>query len=119
MSCRRYGALRRSLARRRPKPPLVAPLTRAFPPFAQTIGSDQVTSAIVPEIVSLSEDSQWRVRLAIIEQLPMLAKSIGASHFDSKLVPAVLVRGAPIAGRVGRRRLFLPLTPPLLRPSAR
>lgn len=51
-----------------------------------------MASAIVPEIVSLSEDPQWRVRLAIIDQLPMLAKSIGAAQFDAKLVPVMLVR---------------------------
>ncbi len=57
----------------------------------EVIGAEQVASALVPEIVALSEDPQWRVRLAIIDQLPMLAKNIGAVQFDSKLVPVVYV----------------------------
>ena len=52
---------------------------------------DQVASVLVPEIVAMARDPQWRVRLAIIERLPMLAKSLGPVAFDAKLTPACLV----------------------------
>jgi len=49
-----------------------------------------VSKAILPEIVALAEDPQWRVRLALIEQLPTLAKSIGSEQFDSLLTPLTM-----------------------------
>ena len=57
----------------------------------EVIGVDQVASVLVPEIVAMARDPQWRVRLAIIERLPMLAKSLGPVAFDAKLTPACLV----------------------------
>jgi len=35
--------------------------------------------------VQLAEDKQWRVRLAIIEYIPLLASQLGVSFFDEKL----------------------------------
>lgn len=39
----------------------------------------------MPAIVQLAEDKQWRVRLAIIEYIPLLAKQLGVEFFDEKL----------------------------------
>jgi serine/threonine-protein phosphatase 2A regulatory subunit A len=35
--------------------------------------------------VQLAEDKQWRVRLAIIEYIPLLASQLGVQFFDEKL----------------------------------
>jgi serine/threonine-protein phosphatase 2A regulatory subunit A len=35
--------------------------------------------------VQLAEDKQWRVRLAIIEYIPLLASQLGVKFFDEKL----------------------------------
>jgi serine/threonine-protein phosphatase 2A regulatory subunit A len=35
--------------------------------------------------VQLAEDKQWRVRLAIIEYVPLLASQLGVKFFDEKL----------------------------------
>jgi len=35
--------------------------------------------------VELAEDKQWRVRLAIIEYIPLLAKQLGVEFFDERL----------------------------------
>lgn len=35
--------------------------------------------------MQLAEDKQWRVRLAIIDYIPLLAKQLGVSFFDEKL----------------------------------
>lgn len=47
------------------------------------VGKDVVTSKILAEVAALAEDPQWRVRLAICEQMPLLAKSLQADGFDS------------------------------------
>jgi serine/threonine-protein phosphatase 2A regulatory subunit A len=39
----------------------------------------------LPAIVELAEDSKWRVRLAIIEYMPLLAGQLGVEFFDEKL----------------------------------
>jgi len=40
---------------------------------------------LLPAIVELAEDSKWRVRLAIIEYMPLLAGQLGVEFFDEKL----------------------------------
>ena len=41
--------------------------------------------SLLPAIVELAKDRQWRVRLAIIEYIPLLAKQLGVDFFDGKL----------------------------------
>ena len=37
------------------------------------IGIKQLSQSLLPAIVELAEDTKWRVRLAIIEYMPLLA----------------------------------------------
>lgn len=37
------------------------------------IGIRQLSQSLLPAIVELAEDAKWRVRLAIIEYMPLLA----------------------------------------------
>lgn len=39
----------------------------------EVIGITQLSQSLLPAIVELAEDSKWRVRLAIIEYMPLLA----------------------------------------------
>ena len=39
----------------------------------QVIGIKQLSQSLLPAIVELAEDTKWRVRLAIIEYMPLLA----------------------------------------------
>ena len=39
----------------------------------EVIGIQQLSQSLLPAIVELAEDSKWRVRLAIIEYMPLLA----------------------------------------------
>lgn len=39
----------------------------------------------MPAIVELAEDRQWRVRLAIIDYIPLLAAELGVDFFNDKL----------------------------------
>ena len=54
-------------------------------PFLQVIGIDLLSQSLLPAIVELAEDRHWRVRLAIIEYIPLLASQLGIGFFDDKL----------------------------------
>lgn len=43
------------------------------------IGISQLSTSLLPAIVELAEDSKWRVRLAIIEYMPLLAEQLVSS----------------------------------------
>lgn len=49
------------------------------------IGIDLLSQSLLPAIVELAEDKQWRVRQAIIEYIPLLAKQLGVAFFDEQL----------------------------------
>lgn len=51
----------------------------------EVIGIRQLSTSLLPAIVELAEDTKWRVRLAIIEYMPLLAGQLGVSFFDEKL----------------------------------
>lgn len=53
--------------------------------FFQVIGIDLLSQSLLPAIVELAEDRHWRVRLAIIEYIPLLASQLGVGFFDDKL----------------------------------
>ena len=42
----------------------------------EVIGIQQLSQSLLPAIVELAEDTKWRVRLAIIEYMPLLAGKI-------------------------------------------
>lgn len=49
------------------------------------IGIEVLSQSLLPAIVQLAEDKQWRVRLAIIQYVPLLASQLGVNFFDEKL----------------------------------
>ena len=46
----------------------------------QVIGIKQLSQSLLPAIVELAEDTKWRVRLAIIEYMPLLAGQLVSTH---------------------------------------
>eukprot|EP00731_Ephydatia_muelleri_P009439 Em0005g25a len=48
-------------------------------------GISQLSQSLLPAIVELAEDTKWRVRLAIIEYIPLLAEQLGVEVFEEKL----------------------------------
>lgn len=47
----------------------------------EVIGIRQLSQSLLPAIVELAEDAKWRVRLAIIEYMPLLAgQLVSSSH---------------------------------------
>lgn len=49
------------------------------------IGIELLSQSLLPAIVELAEDKQWRVRQAIIEYIPLLANQLGRTFFDEQL----------------------------------
>jgi serine/threonine-protein phosphatase 2A regulatory subunit A len=49
------------------------------------IGIELLSQSLLPAIVELAGDKQWRVRQAIIEYIPLLAQQLGKTFFDEKL----------------------------------
>lgn len=54
-------------------------------PPEQVIGIELLSQSLLPAIVHLAEDRQWRIRLAIIEYIPLLAAQLGREYFEEQL----------------------------------
>lgn len=73
----------------------------------QVIGIDLLAQSLLPAIEELAEDKHWRVRLAIVEHIPLLASQLGAEFFQEKLGPQCMksledqVREAASGGEQG------------------
>ena len=83
-------------------PPLLFPLFPLFPDtqvrlniisnledINKVIGIDLLSQSLLPAIVELAEDKQWRVRLAIIHYIPLLASQLGVEFFNDKVRTSV------------------------------
>ncbi len=64
---------------------MVNPLPQLSVLIFAVIGIELLSQSLLPAIVKLAEDKQWRVRLAIIEYIPLLASQLGVEFFDEKL----------------------------------
>jgi serine/threonine-protein phosphatase 2A regulatory subunit A len=53
--------------------------------IAEAVGADVVGSTLLPSIEALGSDSQWRVRQVVLDQLPLLAATLGPAVFSSRL----------------------------------
>ena len=49
------------------------------------IGAEQLSHSLLPAIAELAQDRQWRVRMAIIEYIPLLASQMGVTFFEERL----------------------------------
>lgn len=51
------------------------------------IGIRQLSQSLLPAIVELAEDAKWRVRLAIIEYMPLLAGQLVSPRVEAPASP--------------------------------
>merc|ERR1711964_716057 len=59
--------------------------------MGQDVGTARdISKHVIPSIIKLAEDRQWRVRIAIVECVPLLAQTLGPKEFDSTLTKAVM-----------------------------
>lgn len=49
----------------------------------QVVGIELLSDSLLPAITQLAEEQQWRVRLAIINFIPLLAKQLVGSFYFS------------------------------------
>lgn len=49
------------------------------------VGIGQLAQALEPAINELFTDENWRVRIATIELIPLVAKQLGVTYFDQEL----------------------------------
>lgn len=57
---------------------------------AATVGVDVLRASILPALELLSHDSQWRVREKVVEQMPLLAQTLGRAIFEERLLELYL-----------------------------
>ena len=58
--------------------------------IVETVGSEVVSSSVLPVVAALVTDPQWRVRERVLEQLPLLASHLGADVFEERLLAIYL-----------------------------
>jgi hypothetical protein len=66
------------------------------------IGIELLAQSLLPAIEELAEDKHWRVRLAILEHIPLLAAQLGAEFFQVRGGRSGAGRGAMGPGRCSR-----------------
>ncbi len=63
----------------------------------EVIGASQLSQSLLPAIVELAEDGKWRVRLAIVEYMPLLAvQLVTLSYNILQLIAVVSILGSAI-----------------------
>ena len=58
------------------------------------IGVRQLSQSLLPAIVELASDTKWRVRLGIIEYMPLLAGQLVSGSFDRTIPIDTSIQGA-------------------------
>ena len=58
--------------------------------LAQVIGSSEIDNNVIPALIQLQNDKNWRVKYAIIQFVPTLVDFIDRDIFQNKLEDLVL-----------------------------
>lgn len=58
--------------------------------IVSVVGIEHLSAALLPAVVALTEDPQWRVRQTIIDYIPDLASHLGQAFFADRLAPLAL-----------------------------
>lgn len=53
----------------------------------KVLGIENLSQAIIPALTELSQDKNWRIKLSVVEQFPVLARQLGETFFNEKLSP--------------------------------
>mmetsp|Transcript_34754 Transcript_34754/g.54295 ORF Transcript_34754/g.54295 Transcript_34754/m.54295 type:complete len:595 (+) Transcript_34754:104-1888(+) len=57
----------------------------AVAPLVETLGADAADAHLLPEVLKMSADTQWRVRFSVVETIPVYAQHLGMDLFHSRL----------------------------------
>lgn len=52
-------------------------------PVVETLGPEQTEILLLPDVIRMSEDAQWRVRLSVVDTLPVYATNLGMDMFNN------------------------------------
>ena len=52
----------------------------------KSISVEEISNAIVPAVIDLCADTRWRVRVAVVECIPMIAKLFGVTFFNQRML---------------------------------
>jgi len=58
---------------------------RSVAPLVETLGAEACGQHLMPEVLKMADDTQWRVRLSVVETLPVYARHLGMEMFDDRL----------------------------------
>jgi len=58
---------------------------RSVAPLVETLGAEACGQHLMPEVLKMADDTQWRVRLSVVETLPVYARHLGMEMFDERL----------------------------------
>ena len=53
----------------------------------KVLGIENLSQSIIPALTELSQDKNWRIKLSVVEQFPILARQLGENFFNDKLSP--------------------------------
>jgi serine/threonine-protein phosphatase 2A regulatory subunit A len=51
------------------------------------IGIENLQESIIPSLTELSQDKNWRIKLSVVQQFPVLARQLGEQFYNDKLNP--------------------------------
>ena len=49
------------------------------------IGIENLQESIIPSLTELSQDKNWRIKLSVVEQFPILARQLGENFYNDRL----------------------------------
>lgn len=69
---------------------VIVSLVENLEPLFKTMGETALNEKLVPAIINLSNDKTWRIRLAVIQFIPKMAKYVDREIFVTKVEQALL-----------------------------
>lgn len=58
---------------------------RSVAPLVETLGAEACDVHLMPEVLKMADDTQWRVRLSVVETMPVYARHLGMDLFNTRL----------------------------------
>ena len=69
---------------------VIVSLVDNLEPLFKVIGETVLNEKLIPAIINLSNDKTWRIRLAVVQFIPKMAKYINRDIFQQKIETTLL-----------------------------
>ena len=69
---------------------VIVSLVENLEPLFKVIGEGALVEKLIPAIINLSNDKTWRIRLAVVQFIPKMAKYVERALFSSKIENTLL-----------------------------